>query len=85
MTIDCGLREGSLRADHSSGALFSRYEALIARALLLAVTGQMTPEQAADSVVSVFLQGRNIGTRGQLTPPRCMHERDDFPPAARST
>jgi hypothetical protein len=57
MTIDCGLHEGSLRADLPPGALFSLYDALIGRALLLAVTGQMTPEQAADSVVSVFLHG----------------------------
>lgn len=55
--IERGIRAGSLRADLPSGALFSLYEALIGRALLLAVTGQMTPEQAADSVVAVFLHG----------------------------
>ena len=33
------------------------YDALIGRALVLAVTGQMTPEQAADSVIAVFLNG----------------------------
>lgn len=55
--IERGIRDGNLRADLPPGALFSLYDALIARALLLAVTGQMTPEQAADSVVSVFLHG----------------------------
>ena len=30
------------------------YDALIGRALVLTITGKLTPEQAADSVVSVF-------------------------------
>lgn len=55
--IERGIRDGDLRADLPPGALFSLYDALIGRALLLAVTAQMTPEQAADSVVSVFLHG----------------------------
>jgi hypothetical protein len=33
------------------------YSALIARAQLLTITGTVTPEQAADAVVAVFLEG----------------------------
>jgi hypothetical protein len=33
------------------------YSALIARAQLLTITDAMTPEQAADAVVAVFLEG----------------------------
>ena len=56
-TIERGIRNEELRADLPDGALFAMYDALIGRALLLAVTGQMAPEQAADAVVSVFLNG----------------------------
>ncbi len=52
-----GIRNGELRADLPGDALFAMYEALIGRALMLAVTGALTPEQAADSVVAVFLDG----------------------------
>jgi TetR/AcrR family transcriptional regulator, mexCD-oprJ operon repressor len=55
--IERGIRNDELRADLPKGALFAMYDALIGRALVLAITGQMTPEQAADSVVSVFLNG----------------------------
>ncbi len=33
------------------------YTALIARAQLLTITEKLTPEQAADAVVAVFLEG----------------------------
>ena len=55
--ITRGIRNGELRADLPDGALFAMYDALIGRALVLTITGKLTPEQAADSVVSVFLNG----------------------------
>jgi hypothetical protein len=33
------------------------YDALIGRALVLTISGRLTPEQAADAVVTVFLSG----------------------------
>ena len=39
------------------GALFEMYSALIMRAQLLTITERVTPEQAADAVVAVFLNG----------------------------
>jgi AcrR family transcriptional regulator len=56
-----GIRNGELRADLPDGALFAMYDALVGRALVLAVTGQLTPEQAADSVVEVFIHGATPG------------------------
>jgi TetR/AcrR family transcriptional regulator, mexCD-oprJ operon repressor len=52
-----GIRDGELRADLPGDALFEMYSALIARAQLLTITGTVTPEQAADAVVAVFLDG----------------------------
>lgn len=52
-----GIRDGELRADLPGDALFEMYSALIARAQLLTITGAVTPEQAADAVVAVFLDG----------------------------
>lgn len=58
--ITRGIRNGELRADLPDGALFAMYDALIGRALVLTITGKLTPEQAADSVVSVFLNGAAV-------------------------
>jgi TetR/AcrR family transcriptional regulator, mexCD-oprJ operon repressor len=58
--ITRGIRNGELRADLPNGALFAMYDALIGRALVLTITGKLTPEQAADSVVSVFLNGAAV-------------------------
>jgi TetR/AcrR family transcriptional regulator, mexCD-oprJ operon repressor len=52
-----GIRDGALRKDLAGEALFEMYSALIARAQLLTITGTATPEQAADAVVAVFLEG----------------------------
>jgi TetR/AcrR family transcriptional regulator, mexCD-oprJ operon repressor len=57
VVIDRGLRDGELRNDLPSGALFELYSALIARAQLLTITERLTPEQAADAVVALFLDG----------------------------
>lgn len=51
------IREGDLRTDLVDGALFEMYSALIARAQLLTITERLTPEEAADAVVGVFLNG----------------------------
>ena len=56
-TIERGIRNGELRADLPGGALFAMYDALIGRGLVMAVTGQLTPEQAADTVVEIFTRG----------------------------
>ena len=55
--ITRGIRNGELRADLPDGALFAMYDALLVRALILTIAGKLTPEQAADSVGSVFLKG----------------------------
>jgi TetR/AcrR family transcriptional regulator, mexCD-oprJ operon repressor len=60
-----GIRNGELRTDLPGDALFAMYDALIGRALMLAVTGQLTPEQAADSVVAVFLNGATAPEGGK--------------------
>jgi TetR/AcrR family transcriptional regulator, mexCD-oprJ operon repressor len=52
-----GIRDGQLRADLPGDALFEMYSALVARAQLLTITDVLTPEQAADAVVAVFLHG----------------------------
>ena len=58
--ITRGIRNGELRADLPDGALFAMYDALIGRALVLTITGKLTHEQVADSVVSVFLNGAAV-------------------------
>lgn len=55
--INRGIRNGELRTDLPAGALLAMYDALIGRALMLTITRAMTPEQAADAVVTVFLNG----------------------------
>lgn len=52
-----GIGNGELRNDLPESVLFAMYDALISRALILTITGAVTPEQAADSVVAVFLNG----------------------------
>jgi TetR/AcrR family transcriptional regulator, mexCD-oprJ operon repressor len=52
-----GVRDGELRTDLTGDTLFEMYSALIARAQLLTITETVTPEQAADAVVAVFLEG----------------------------
>lgn len=58
--INRAIRDGELRADLPDGALFAMYDALIGRALVLTTTGKLTPEQAADTVVAVFLKGAAV-------------------------
>lgn len=60
--INRGIAMGELRNDLPVDALFAMYEALLGRALILTVTGKLTPEQAADSVVAVFLGGASTDT-----------------------
>lgn len=55
--LNRGIGNGELRTDLTAQALFAMYEALLGRALVLAVTEQLTPEQAADVVVELFLHG----------------------------
>ena len=62
--ITRGIRDGQLRADLPDGALFAMYDALIGRALVLTVSGKLTPEQAADCVVAVFLDGSLVSSVG---------------------
>lgn len=52
-----GMRDGTLRKDLPHDALDEMYGALIERALSLTTAGTMTPEQAADAVVTLFLEG----------------------------
>ncbi|SKG48952.1 TetR/AcrR family transcriptional regulator [Mycobacteroides abscessus] len=52
-----GIHDGELRNDLPELVLFAMFDALISRALILTVTGVVPPEQAADSVVAVFLNG----------------------------
>ena len=55
--ITRGIRDGELRNDFPGDALFEMYSALVARAQLLTITDKLTPEQAADAVAAVFLDG----------------------------
>jgi AcrR family transcriptional regulator len=55
--FDRGMRDGTLRNDLPQDALEEMYGALIERALSLTTAGTMTPEQAADAVVTIFLDG----------------------------
>jgi TetR/AcrR family transcriptional regulator, mexCD-oprJ operon repressor len=52
-----GERDGVLRGDLPGEVLFEMYGALIERALHLTITGAVTPEAAAEAVVTVFLDG----------------------------
>jgi TetR/AcrR family transcriptional repressor of mexCD-oprJ operon len=52
-----GVRDGVLRADLPDDALFEMYSALVERALWLTVASALTPEAAAETVVTVFLDG----------------------------
>jgi AcrR family transcriptional regulator len=52
-----GICDGELRTDLPGDALFEMYSALIARAQLLTITEKVTPEEAADTVIAVFLDG----------------------------
>lgn len=52
-----GIRDKVLRDDVSGDALFEMYTALVERALWLTVAETSTPEAAAETVVTVFLDG----------------------------
>jgi AcrR family transcriptional regulator len=52
-----GIRDRVFRDDIPGDALFEMFSALIERALWLTVAEAVTPEQAADVVLTVFLDG----------------------------
>jgi TetR/AcrR family transcriptional repressor of mexCD-oprJ operon len=55
--ITRGIHNGVLRNDLPGDAMFEMFSALVERALWLAIGGTLTPEAAAESVVSMFLDG----------------------------
>jgi TetR/AcrR family transcriptional regulator, mexCD-oprJ operon repressor len=52
-----GIRDGILRDDLPGDALFEMLSALVERALRLAIDDAITPEAAAEAVVTLFLDG----------------------------
>ena len=52
-----GVRDGVLRADLPGAALYEMFSALVERALWLTVADAVTPEAAAEAVVTLFLDG----------------------------
>jgi TetR/AcrR family transcriptional regulator, mexCD-oprJ operon repressor len=52
-----GVRDGALRADLPGDVLLEMFSALVERALRLTLAGTVTPEAAADAVVTLFLDG----------------------------
>ncbi|HEV7422498.1 MAG TPA: TetR/AcrR family transcriptional regulator [Mycobacterium sp.] len=57
-----GVRDGVLRADLPGDTLFEMFTALVERALWLTVSEAVTPEEGADAVVTMFLDGARRGT-----------------------
>jgi TetR/AcrR family transcriptional regulator, mexCD-oprJ operon repressor len=55
--ITRGIHNGVLRNDLPGDAMFEMFTALVERALWLAIGGTLTPEAAAESVASMFLDG----------------------------
>lgn len=55
--ISRGVREGVLRDDLPCDVLVGMYSALVKWALSRTLAGAMTPEEAAEAVVTVFLDG----------------------------
>jgi hypothetical protein len=57
-----GIRDGILRDDLPGDAMFEMLSALVERALRLTIDDAVTPEAAAEAVVTLFLDGaRRIG------------------------
>ena len=59
--ITRGVRDGVLRGDLPGDSLFDMYSALVERALWLTVSEALTPESAAETVGTVFLDGARVG------------------------
>jgi AcrR family transcriptional regulator len=52
-----GVHDGVLRGDLAGDTMYEMFTALVERALWLTIGGALTPEAAAESVVSLFLDG----------------------------
>ncbi|MFC8511766.1 TetR/AcrR family transcriptional regulator [Streptomyces sp. NPDC057257] len=55
--IDRGVRDGVLRDDLHGDAVFAMFSAIVERALWLTIDEAMTPEEATEVAVTIFLNG----------------------------
>jgi AcrR family transcriptional regulator len=55
--IDRGIRDRVLRDNPPGDALFAMFSAILERALWLTIGGRMTPEDATETVLTLFLDG----------------------------
>ncbi|WP_063737297.1 TetR/AcrR family transcriptional regulator [Streptomyces sp. RTd22] len=55
--IDRGVRDQVLRDDLRADAVFAMFSAIVERALWLTIDDTMTPEEAAETAVTIFLNG----------------------------
>lgn len=55
--IDRGVRDRALRDDLRGDAMFAMFSAIVERALWLTVDDAMTPEEATEAAVAIFLNG----------------------------
>lgn len=58
-----GVHDGVLRADLPVESMLEMFSALVERALWLAIGGALTPEAAAETVLSLFLDGARASRR----------------------
>ncbi|MGW0704425.1 TetR/AcrR family transcriptional regulator [Streptomyces sp. NPDC002643] len=61
--IDRGIREEVLRDDLRGDAVFAMFSAMVERALRLTVDDVMTPEEATEAAVAIFLNGARRAER----------------------
>jgi TetR/AcrR family transcriptional regulator, mexCD-oprJ operon repressor len=55
-----GIDDGVLRGDLPDDTLFEMFTALLERSIWLTIGGTLTPEAAADAIVSLFLDGARV-------------------------
>lgn len=55
--IDRGIRDGVLRDDLRGDTVFTMFTAILERALWLTIGEQMTPEEATEAALAIFLNG----------------------------
>jgi TetR/AcrR family transcriptional repressor of mexCD-oprJ operon len=62
--VDRGIRDGVLRDDLRGDTVFTMFTAILERALFLTIGDQMTPEEATEAALAIFLDGaRHSGSR----------------------
>lgn len=62
--VDRGIRDGVLRNDLRGDTVFTMFTAILERGLSLTIGEQMTPEEATEAVLAIFLDGARNPARG---------------------